>query len=145
MERKELKGSYVLDSSVVIKWFSQEEYTELALGIRDSFVEGYSEIVVPDLQLYEIANALRYNKNLKLPEVDDAVKSLIDVGIKIVVPTKEVMETALSIAYEFDLTVYDAYFIALAKELDFVCVTADKKLYDKIKKMKFVQFLSELS
>ena len=93
MERKEsLKGNYVIDSSVVIKWFSKEEDTDLALKIRKSFADGSIEIVVPDLQLYEIANALRYNKNLEKSEVDNAVKSLIEIGIKIVVPTKAVMK-----------------------------------------------------
>ena len=54
MERKEsVKGNYVIDSSVIVKWFSKEEYTDLALKIRKSFVDGNIEIVVPDLQLYE--------------------------------------------------------------------------------------------
>ena len=98
MERKEGLKGYVLDSSVVIKWFSQEEYTDLALKIRDNFVNGNVEIVVPDLLLYEISNALRYNKNIKKSEVNGAIKSLIEIGIKIIVPTEDVMMTAISIA-----------------------------------------------
>ena len=145
MERKEsVKGNYVIDSSVIIKWFSKEEYTDLALKIRKSFVDGNIEIVVPDLQLYEIANALRYNKNLGKSEVDNAVKSLIEIGIKIVVPTKAVMKTAINIAYDNELTVYDAYFVALAQELGFTFVTADKKLYKKIDRLNFVKLLKDL-
>ena len=79
----------------------------------------------------KIANALRFNKNLGKSDIDNAVKSLIEIGIKIVVPTKSVMKTAINIAYDNELTVYDAYFIALAKELGFIFVTADKKLYKK--------------
>ena len=145
MERKEsVKGNYVIDSSVIIKWFSKEEYTDLALKIRKSFVDGNIEIVVPDLQLYEIANALRYNKNLGKSEVDNAVKSLIEIGIKIVVPTKAVMKTAINIAYDNELSIYDAYFVALAQELGFTFITADKKLYKKIDKLNFVKLLKDL-
>jgi len=144
MERKEGLKGYVLDSSVVIKWFSQEEYTDLALKIRDNFVNGNVEIVVPDLLLYEISNALRYNKNIKKSEVNGAIKSLIEIGIKIIVPTEDVMMTAISIAYTHDLTVYDAYFIALAKELDFIFVTADERLYNKLKELKFAKLLNWL-
>ncbi len=44
MERKKGLKGYVLDSSVVIKWFSQEEHTNLALMIRDSFVNKLNKI-----------------------------------------------------------------------------------------------------
>ena len=144
MERKESLKGYVLDSSVVIKWFSQEEYTDLALKIRDNFVNGNIEIVAPDLQLYEISNALRYNKNIKKSEVSNAIKSLIELGIRIIVPTEDIMNIAIDIAYEHDLTIYDSYFIALAKELDFIFITSDKKLYNKIKNLGFTKLLNDL-
>ena len=145
METKEdLNKYYVLDSSVVIKWFSNEDYTETALELRDKFVEGDIEIVVPDLQIYEIANALRYNKQIKKSGVENAVKSLIEIGIKIISPKSEVMKTAIDMAYDYDLTIYDSYFIALAKDLNFMFVTADEKLYKKIKNLRFVKLLKDL-
>ncbi|MDD1745106.1 MAG: type II toxin-antitoxin system VapC family toxin [Candidatus Methanoperedens sp.] len=45
---------FVLDASVVIKWFSEEEYTDRALKLRDDFFKGDIELVVPDLILYEV-------------------------------------------------------------------------------------------
>ena len=55
MERKKgkLSGSFVLDSSVIIKWFSEEDETDLALSLREGFLKGDVDIIVPDLQLYE--------------------------------------------------------------------------------------------
>ncbi|MBI2137665.1 type II toxin-antitoxin system VapC family toxin, partial [Candidatus Woesearchaeota archaeon] len=136
METKKLKGGYVLDSSVVIKWFCEEEGTEVALAVRNDFGMGNAKIAVPDLQLYEIANALRYNKKLNETDVVDAVNSLITMGIMIVAPTKRVMNAAISLSYDYDLTVYDAYFVALAQDLEFSFVTSDKTLYRKIEKLK---------
>lgn len=146
MERKksELIGSYVLDSSVVIKWFSEEEDTDLALKFREGFLKGDIDIIIPDLQLYEIANALRFNKKLNSKDVVNAVDSLIDIGINIVVPTKDVISSAIDIAFQIDITFYDAYFIALAKELDYNFVTADESLFKKIKELKFTKLLKNL-
>jgi predicted nucleic acid-binding protein len=60
---------YVLDASVVIKWFSEEEYTDIAVKLRDDFFKGYNELVVLDLLLYEVSNALRYNPNFDETDV----------------------------------------------------------------------------
>ncbi|MEA2055113.1 MAG: type II toxin-antitoxin system VapC family toxin [Candidatus Thermoplasmatota archaeon] len=49
---------YVLDASVVAKWFVVEEGDDIALSLRKQFEEKEIDIVVPDLLLYEIANAL---------------------------------------------------------------------------------------
>ena len=63
-DESKLEGNFILDSSVVIKWFSEEEDTATALEFREGYIQGELEIVTPDLLLYEIANALRYNKML---------------------------------------------------------------------------------
>jgi len=144
-DESKLEGNFILDSSVVIKWFSEEEDTATALEFREGYIQGELEIVTPDLLLYEIANALRYNKNVNENDVKEAVDSLIKLGINIVVPTKDIMDSAISLAFKFDITLYDAYFLALAKELNFICVTADKKLYAKVKELVFVKLLEDFS
>ena len=35
-----MKKMYVLDASVLIKWFSDEEFTYIALKLRDDFFKG---------------------------------------------------------------------------------------------------------
>lgn len=79
-----MNGMYVLDASVVIKWFSEEEYTDKAVKLRDDFFKGENELVVPDLLLYEVSNALRYNPNFDETDVVEAVGSLFDMGISII-------------------------------------------------------------
>ncbi len=53
--------NYVLDTSVVIKWFSQKDEDDLkkALKIRETYVDKICSIIVPELLFYEMANALR--------------------------------------------------------------------------------------
>jgi len=78
---------YVLDASVVIKWFSEEEYTDKAVKLREDFFRGELELAVPDLLLYEVSNALRYNPDFDENDVVEAVDSLFDIEISIIVPT----------------------------------------------------------
>lgn len=142
-DETELKGGFILDSSAIIKWFSVEEDTEKALVFREKQINGEIELVEPDLLLYEVANALRYNKSINENDVKAAVDSLISLGVDIVVPTKGVTDEAIALAFQYDLTIYDAYFVALAKVLDFTFITADEKLYQKLKRFSFVHLLKD--
>jgi predicted nucleic acid-binding protein len=61
--------------------------------------------------------------------------------IDIVVPTFEVIKDSVRMAVENDLTVYDAVYISLAESLGCDFITADEKLHQKVKKLKFVKLL----
>ena len=50
----------VIDSSVAVKWFSEEEATSDALKLGDSHVEGRTTLITTPLLACELANALRY-------------------------------------------------------------------------------------
>src|SRR3989344_4813920 len=70
-------------------------------------------------------------------------------GTKIlVVPALSLYEIAnavITLAFAFNITVYDAVFLAVAKELSFECITADEKLYQKTKTLGYVKRLKDTS
>jgi predicted nucleic acid-binding protein len=134
----------ILDASVVVKWFSEEEYTEKALEIRERIRRGEERVIVPDLLLYELANALNYNPNFNVIDVSDALKSIFDMDLDIVTPLPEIINLAITIAFEYTITVYDAFYIALAKDLRFSFITADARLCERVKDLDFVKFLGDL-
>jgi predicted nucleic acid-binding protein len=135
---------YVLDASVLIKWFSNEEYTDTALKLRNDFLQGDVELVIPDLLLYEISNALRYNSNFNENDVIEAVESLYDMEINIIIPTRDVIKSAINLAFTYNVTLYDAFYAALAKEIDFILITADAKFYRKTNSLGFIKFINEI-
>ncbi|NOR16788.1 PIN domain-containing protein [candidate division WOR-3 bacterium] len=139
-----MKKMYVLDASVLIKWFSDEEYTDIALKLRDDFFKGNIELVVPDLLLYEVSNALRYNPNFDENDVVEAVDSLYDIGIDIIIPTRDVIRSAINLAFTHNVTIYDAFYAALADEIDFTLITADAKFYRKTNNLSFINFIDEI-
>ena len=123
----------ILDASVIVKWFTREEKREEALRYREMFINDEIEIVVSDPILYEIGNALRYNPSFNDEDVRLAVRSLIDLGINIIIPTTEILDMAINLAFKYDTTLYDSVYLALAEILNDTLVTADKNLYDKTK------------
>ncbi|MGC9445206.1 MAG: type II toxin-antitoxin system VapC family toxin [Candidatus Methanospirareceae archaeon] len=94
----------ILDASVVVKWFSEEDYTEKALEIRERIRRGEERVIVPDLLLYELANALKYNPNFNVNDVSDALQSLFDMDLDIITPLPEIIDSAITFAFEYTIT-----------------------------------------
>lgn len=131
----------VLDASVVVKWFSEEEDSEIAVKIRDKHIEGLTTIVSPDLVFYEVVNSLRYNPAFNVDDVTRVIADLIDIGIDLITPNKELMENAVKHAHEYNLSIYDAYYLSLAQLMGLEIVTADTQFYEKAKKIGIIKLL----
>jgi predicted nucleic acid-binding protein len=134
----------ILDASVVVKWFSEEEYTEKALEIRERIRMREERVIVPDLLLYELANALKFNPSFDANDVSDALTSIFDMDLDIVTPIPEIINSAVTLAFEYNITVYDAFYIALAKDLELTFITADRRLYERVRDLDFVKFIDEM-
>ena len=111
-----------------------ERDSHQAHRLREEFYRGEREIIVPDLLLYEVANALRYNPSFTTKEIKEALKTLFDIGIEIITPTYSLLAKAIELAKSLDVTCYDATYLALAEELGFEFVTADEKFCRRVSK-----------
>ena len=136
---------YVLDTSVVVKWFSEADEGDLekALKFRADHTTGHCLLIVPDLLLYELANALRYNEKVQPDEVREAVESIGDMDIQIRPYDIHVLSSALTLAFRYQVTVYDAYFLGLAEAIECPLITADRRFYDKVSDSKWTSALSD--
>lgn len=137
---------FVLDTSVIVKWFSQYDEGDLssAFNLREEIIKGKRLTFIPDLALYELANALRYNPRLSHDDVISAIESIIDIGIEIKGVSSEILKRAIDIAYGYDITVYDAAFLALSEIVRANLVTADYRFIKKIKGFRHVIALRDL-
>jgi predicted nucleic acid-binding protein len=125
--------SLVIDTSVAVKWFSQEKETDIALRLRDALAAGEIRALAPDLLVVELANALRHNPHFRAEDVVAAVASVFDLGLEFVPPNPALLERAVERAFRHRLTVYDGFFIALADATTSPLLTADEKLLKKTK------------
>jgi len=133
----------VVDASVMVKWYCVEEDTDKALLIRDEHVRGKVKITSPDLVILELANAIRYKENSTTEDVDDVLSNFVRLNLDIVVPTIELVKRASRFSFEYNTTIYDAIYLALAEELSYDFITADEKLHRKVHDLSFVRLLKE--
>ena len=121
----------VLDVSVGIKLFIEEEFSDKVQRLFAKLADdSQTEIHVPDLFYIECANILlKYTRRYKRP-LKDSLADLKDLhGLALQsTSTSELIEEALSLASEKNLTAYDACYAILARRLELPLITADSPL-----------------
>ena len=132
---------YVVDASVGIKLFVDEQFSEQAHALFSHLAaEPPAELYVPDLFYMECTNILlkymrRFGRSL-----DDSQADLADLNRLALksTPTADLMEESLSLGSEKNLTAYDACYAVLAGQLDIPMITADKSLALAIESAIFI-------
>lgn len=122
----------LLDTSVVVKWFVQEEDSDKAANLRHA--HGRAELLLhaPDMLFVELANALRYSPVVSAEETAPALRLFSGLGIGIAPFDLNVLISASALSLEHDLAVYDAYFLALAQAMEIPLITADRKMLSRL-------------
>ena len=135
---------FVTDASVVLKWFSNTGENDLkkALKLREDFRRRKIDIYAPELLIYEIANVLRYKKALNEELIHKAISSIYDMDILLPVNLR-IMTTAVTLARKYSVTVYDSTYLSFAQIAGCHLITADRKLYQKLKNLPGIIFISE--
>jgi len=125
----------VLDSSIIVKWFLKELYSEEAIKVRNDYVQRKISIAVPSLLIYEVLNALRYSDVYSEEELKEICLALNKYGFEIHDIEGDLKSKVVEIAYRHNITVYEASYIALAMKLKTVLYTADDELLEKFPKI----------
>jgi len=139
--------SLVVDTSVVFKWYRQpgdEDYILQAVSILEGHLHGDLEIHVPDLLFYELGNILRSKETLVSKDALTILRGTFALALQIHPIDLPLSEEAFRFAREHEITFYDASFVALSFLLDTSFVTADKKLFAKVKSLPTAIFLGNL-
>src|SRR3989338_1693755 len=133
----------VLDASVILKWFIPEKDRESALRFRDAHAQAREQVIVPLLLFYEIANVIRYRKQLPDQELISVFDILNSLEITALPPSfAEIGEAALY-ARQKNISVYDAVYVVLAGRLGCNFITADKRLAVSVAE-PFVKIIDEV-
>lgn len=127
----EKKDAFVIDSSVVTKWFMIEKDSNSALDVRDKFATGRIRLVVPTLLFYEVTNALRFSGVFDEENLTLASRSLSKYQFEIWRPRGKLLELSTQLSLKEDVTVYDACYVALAQRSGFKVITEDKEMLSK--------------
>ncbi len=117
---------YVIDASVVIKWFIPEIYSDAARRL----LQHDHQYFAPDLLFAETTNAIW--KKVRRGELSSSHGKQLTTDLhKIAVETiacRVLATDAYALAIASECTVYDALYLALAVRLEAQMLTADERL-----------------
>jgi len=135
----------VLDPSVIIKWIRRGEVlADPALALLHAYLAGHIRVIVPHLLAYEVGNVLRYKPELTTPQIEAALQALFDLDLDWVAPSAAMTRRAIAIARDYETSVYDASFAALAESVGGTLITADGHLARRMSPLSYMTFLGDL-
>ena len=123
-------NTYVVDTSALVKIVLPDEYDETIEEIVSHHEMSEIQLIAPDFILVECANVLwKVARRVGTP-VEDVMAQIdrlrgISIGL---VSQADLLEDALRLALNMEITVYDALYCALAQRENAELITEDRRL-----------------
>jgi predicted nucleic acid-binding protein len=134
MERSQ---ELVIDASVALKWFVEEENSEIALEVLDH-VSSKALPSVPSLFFYEITNVLRYKPEFGIKDIQEVFSALSGFGFLVSSLQDDLGDLTIDLAFRYGIPIYDASYLAISQKKNCHFVTADVKLFEKLAEEKVI-------
>ena len=124
-----LGADFVVDASVIVKLLNQdrEPYTAEAVDILEKAINGSMRLCTSDLAVHEVCNALIKGKGLKGRTLKQAIESFFVLPIGRIMTDLHLAAIATTISEEYNVTFYDAIYMAVAFDLGIPLITANPK------------------
>lgn len=133
-------SNVVVDSSVIVKWISQDN--EKLLKEADEVLKDAEKrkivLIAPELVKYEIGNVLLFGKHLSPEQAVKTLTEFYNLPISFIPESKELAKETFKMAFDLKITYYDASFISLAKQYDAILVTDNIKHQGKDPSIKVI-------
>lgn len=128
-------ATFVVDTSVIVQWFESKDELHVikAKKLLKDLQFDKINILIPGSLPLELLNALLVGKKCPLEKVNLAIERLFELSIKIAEVNSSVLQITSNLMTQYNLTSYDAYFLALAKYEDCKLISDDDKAHGKIK------------
>jgi len=126
-------SAVVVDASIIVKWFVEEEGSDEAIKIRDEYINGDMKIIAPELINFEVLNALHYKGLFSEDELQRISEALDAFSMELHSLRGEYAIKTIEVACKNNITVYDAAYISLAMMENTRLYTADRKLKNKLR------------
>jgi predicted nucleic acid-binding protein len=123
----------VVDASVAVKWFIEERGTEAA----EVMLSGPDKLIAPALIRIEVAAAITRKVRMgeiESTEAEEACRLWIGAlasGVPMLSPDEENIGSAIELALQIRHPLQDCLYLALARRVDGMLVTADPKFAKK--------------
>ncbi len=134
---------FVIDASVAIKWFAEEDEHDAAVALSDF---GH-QLIAPDIIFAEVANVLRRKTRLGYISHEQAAMAVGNLGkaFEYIVPSSTLVNEAFEKASRLDHSIYDVLYLTCALQASGgVLVTADEKFRAKADAAGFGEIILSL-
>jgi predicted nucleic acid-binding protein len=120
----------VVDASVALKWFVEEDGTQQAVGL----LAGSDLLIAPDLIVAEVCNAgwKAVRAGMMLAAQHDHAAARLALAFDELLPLAPLAEHAVTLARTLAHPVYDCFYLVLAEERATRMVTADRRLLSRV-------------
>lgn len=125
----------VVDSSVVVKWFVYEPFSERAHQVLEGYQNGTLELHAPDLLFAEVGNVIwkkQRTQGLSQEDAQQIIETFAQLSFHIT-PTAELLTDAYRFAVAHDRTVYDSLYVVLSEREMCSFVTSDERLANALR------------
>jgi len=126
--------AYVVDTSIVVKWFNQqnESRVEIAHQIYNNMLDNLIVLIVPSLLPIELINVLKKGKNMPIAAIKKSVHDLFSLPLVIKEQSQIILEHTAEFMDKYQIAAYDALFVATAKNENCKLISDDTKAHGKI-------------
>lgn len=124
----------VVDTNVAVKWVLSEPDSADAVRVMSDTVTSGGTLHLLDFALAEAANVIWVYKHRGKHSTADAIRLLAALRKSPVslLPALPLLDDAFDLALQFDIAVYDAFFVAAVNQMGCLGVTADVPLVNKV-------------
>jgi predicted nucleic acid-binding protein len=132
----------VVDASVALKWFVEEDGSRQA----EALLKSPDLLIAPDLIVAEVCNAAwkAVRSGAMLPEQQHHAASRLAAAFDELVPMAPLAVRAVEISRRLDHPAYDGFYVALAEQRGARLVTADRKLLLRVKGTEWEAVVTDL-
>lgn len=126
---------FVLDASVIIKWYVEEgeQNLEKSDRILKLLEDGRIGLVEPDLVWMEIANVLSVSKKWRTEQVRIGLSRLEELNLRMIRAEGKLVGDAVEYSQQYQISVYDGIYLAVAKNAGGKLISDNTKHHGKIK------------
>ena len=119
---------YVFDASVALKWYLPEDDSKEARQWYEAIKKGKIFALAPEFLLIECANALLKHHKLIKEDVTAIIDDLTNSGLELIPLSILRIDQIIALAERYNLTIYDAIYLELARFTDVKLITTDTSL-----------------
>jgi len=124
-----MNNQVVVDASVILAWVLQERLAQETKKLYQDLFANKVSFVGPGILFYEVANGIRsalLARRIVVNDIKQAWQRFIELQVSIV--NQEEGEDILITAADCNLSVYDAAYLVLARNLELDLITSDDRL-----------------